>query len=246
MLVSSIPETCPKCHRACSMHRQYILHLNRPSVAERDRDMSNRLHERWSKIYRTVGGRREKWCSGCKKFVDTSNFKKKGSGLKHQCNACMRIYIRKYNRDDELRLCKDCKCRMADSEFKNKFPVCNKCRPMREMIAEARIYDYKRRHKKRYLKMPKGRMAHKAAKWRRKALKRKAEGKFTAQEWIALCEAYGNKCIACGEVRPLTVDHIKPLSKGGRNDISNIQPLCHSCNSKKCDREQNFRLELIA
>lgn len=35
---------------------------------------------------------------------------------------------------------------------------------------------------------------------------------------------------------PLTVDHIVPKSKGGSNDMSNLRPLCCSCNHKKADK----------
>ena len=31
----------------------------------------------------------------------------------------------------------------------------------------------------------------------------------------------------------MTVDHIKPLSKGGANDINNTQTMCRQCNQKK-------------
>jgi len=43
------------------------------------------------------------------------------------------------------------------------------------------------------------------------------------------------RCVFCGEsdFKKLTIDHIKPYSKGGRENISNLQVLCRSCNSKK-------------
>jgi hypothetical protein len=39
-----------------------------------------------------------------------------------------------------------------------------------------------------------------------------------------------------GRKSVITRDHIMAISRGGRNDIGNLQPLCYSCNSKKGDR----------
>ena len=68
-----------------------------------------------------------------------------------------------------------------------------------------------------------------------KAKRAGAEGSYTTQEWINLKEQYDNRCLCCGRHqselnRVLEQDHIVPLSRGGSNLISNIQPLCHDCN----------------
>ena len=34
----------------------------------------------------------------------------------------------------------------------------------------------------------------------------------------------------------MTIDHIQPRSKGGGNNIENLQPMCASCNTKKADK----------
>jgi 5-methylcytosine-specific restriction enzyme A len=45
------------------------------------------------------------------------------------------------------------------------------------------------------------------------------------------------QCRSCGQAQaPLEIDHIIPLAKGGRNDISNLQTLCQLCNRQKGDR----------
>ncbi len=59
-------------------------------------------------------------------------------------------------------------------------------------------------------------------------------GKHTTKEWKDLCDKYGNRCLCCGrsDVK-LTIDHVVPISKGGGNSISNLQPLCSLCNNRK-------------
>jgi len=97
----------------------------------------------------------------------------------------------------------------------------------------------------------------KAKTQRRRARRKNAEGSFTSAEWIALCEKYGNRCLCCGRTKKqlktlglaLAPDHVIPLSKGGSNYISNIQPLCHAwkkgskggCNNAKRAKTIDYR-----
>lgn len=76
---------------------------------------------------------------------------------------------------------------------------------------------------------------------RRKARLRNNGGSFTPTEWKNLCEKYGYVCLCCGEKKPLTIDHVIPLSVGGTNYISNIQPLCERCNKSKGVKVIDYR-----
>lgn len=82
---------------------------------------------------------------------------------------------------------------------------------------------------------------------KRRAAKNAGRGSFTAKEFAELCESYGNKCLACGDGEAaLEADHIVPLTKGGSDDIGNIQPLCGSCNRKKFVNTIDYRSLLAA
>lgn len=61
-------------------------------------------------------------------------------------------------------------------------------------------------------------------------------GNHTQKEWDDLVKKYGGKCAHCKQKKKLTKDHIVPLTKGGRNTIDNLQPLCGPCNASKGNR----------
>lgn len=75
--------------------------------------------------------------------------------------------------------------------------------------------------------------------WRkneRNRLKRISPAHHTYEQWVSVLKQHRNRCASCGTSERLTEDHIMPLSKGGSDDISNIQPLCRACNTRKLNR----------
>jgi len=54
-------------------------------------------------------------------------------------------------------------------------------------------------------------------------------------------------CAYCGATGDLTVDHVVPFSRGGRNVPENLTTACRSCNSRKSFRTgAEFRALLVA
>lgn len=67
------------------------------------------------------------------------------------------------------------------------------------------------------------------------------EGKYFAKERGDKAISYHLNLYAindAGEEVLMTKDHIIPKSKGGKNDISNYQPMCVICNVKKGNKIQ--------
>jgi 5-methylcytosine-specific restriction endonuclease McrA len=80
-----------------------------------------------------------------------------------------------------------------------------------------------------------------------RALRRGAEGFFTAEEWHRLVSQYDHACNYCGVIGLLEQDHRVPLARGGTNWIENILPACRGCNARKHLLSENeFRARLAA
>ena len=57
---------------------------------------------------------------------------------------------------------------------------------------------------------------------------------LTAAEWAVIKARFKNQCVYCGaKDKPLTRDHIVPLSQGGHHTAKNVVPACRGCNSRK-------------
>jgi len=51
--------------------------------------------------------------------------------------------------------------------------------------------------------------------------------------WCGICGRYIDRSLAKPHPMALTVDHIRPLSRGGTNDCGNLQPAHDICNYEK-------------
>ena len=76
------------------------------------------------------------------------------------------------------------------------------------------------------------------------AHRKRVSKRHSFEEWEKLKAKYNHICLSCNRQEPeirLTEDHIIPIIKGGTDYISNIQPLCRNCNSKKYISDIDFR-----
>ena len=74
------------------------------------------------------------------------------------------------------------------------------------------------------------------------------KGTHTKEQWEDMKSFFGG-CVICGksidEVK-ITKDHIVPIYQGGSDSITNLQPLCSSCNSRKGPDNHDYRIDWCA
>lgn len=177
----------------------------------------------------------EKMCLNCKVVKPIDQFKKNKDardGLQAWCDECRHKKEKEYRSDPNWvssyqKKSREYFSRMTDEQKRRKHEM-NYDRQKERMKIDP---EYRNR---------KNRQSDLKNRRREKILWSKEEH-YTIEEWVALCEKYDNRCVSCKQQIGLTVDHVVPLSQGGKDTIDNIQPLCRSCNSRKNDRHIDYR-----
>jgi len=99
------------------------------------------------------------------------------------------------------------------------------------------------------LESPEGRAYRQNFDNRRRAQMETGNG-ITTIEYLAMWEAQNGRCYGCGDkmilpsilggdselsrdLKYCTIDHVVPVSRGGKHELSNMGLLCRSCNSSK-------------
>lgn len=149
----------------------------------------------------------------------------RGIWIEYKCDTCQKICTEKQShyKKSEKHFCS----RKCQGVFYAQIPFWKhvRYRGIRKEGEPKWIYSA------RYRKSHAERISHLKA--RRYARERHALGSHTLKEWVELKKKYNQLCAHCKESKPLTKDHKVPLSEGGTDFISNIQPLCRNCNSRK-------------
>lgn len=99
----------------------------------------------------------------------------------------------------------------------------------------------RKRRLAKFDKTEKGRAAAKRRNAVRRARGRLIVSTLTAAEWTSIVIQHGHACAYCraefSADRPVTLDHVTPISKGGHHIAANVVPACRPCNSAKKDRQ---------
>lgn len=190
----------------------------------------------------------EKRCNRCKETKPRDQFDRwalSRDGLQQWCKACTKAY----RALPEVRERQNALFReryATDPQFRAKIRQTTNART-RARYAVDQNYRQRKDAQKRELIRHSETWQEKVRYWgrrhshRRRMQQEASPTRHSRAEWEALCKQHGDRCVCCGEQKPLTVDHIVPLSKGGSDGIENIQPLCKPCNSQKSDKTIDYR-----
>jgi len=158
-----------------------------------------------------------KTCSKCKQQLSPTR--------KHAyCHKCMSSYGKKYREKYK----KEISQRMKRYREENKEVICLQ----RSRYYQANIEQEQERKRKYHQNNPQASFNSSV----RRRHRTKDLVPIDKTTWLFIMHRDRFTCQYCGtrltkETR--TLDHVQPVSKGGSNEVGNLQASCRSCNSKK-------------
>lgn len=191
---------------------------------------------------------KEKVCSRCDKkklYEQFSKSKAAKDGYQSCCKVCANAYKKTDRGREVLR-----RYRMSqkNKDAQKRYRQTDKGKEVHSQACQRyRKTDKWQKRQKRFWQSDKGHQARRRSKATRRTNETQAGGSYSANEWYQLCKFYDFRCLRCCKKLPfeeLTLDHIKPVSKGGSSFIWNVQPLCRECNRHKGTKEIDYRQTL--
>lgn len=68
-----------------------------------------------------------------------------------------------------------------------------------------------------------------------RVLKKKDRKYISVEDWINILIRFDHQCAYCPSKLDLSLDHVVPMSRGGKHTVGNIVPACRRCNGSKGD-----------
>ena len=201
-----------------------------------------------------------KRCSRCKELKPVAEFHKdsyRKDGLAVHCRSCTKERNRRYSSKPKAtpatKRCPECGETKPASEFhKDRTSEdgldywCMICRTEYNRQYCTAHPEKLAANDQRYRTLHKTELRERVR--QRRMLRMGIPGSHSDTQWEWLCKLCNGACLCCGTIDvPLTRDHIVPITwEGATDDITNIQPLCQSCNSRKNDRhDTDYRTDEI-
>lgn len=189
----------------------------------------------------------EKKCTVCKAIKPVSEFYKnpqRGDGYYTKCKKCHSKIVKKWQMENKERFRELCRNRKkAHSEESREYSKRWASKNYERKVMNAKRW---RENNPEYGKIWRKNNLDKIRNYqdRRRARIAGNGGNLTVDEWNAILDFYGHKCLCCRKDNvKLTVDHVIPIFHGGTHTADNVQPLCGPCNSRKKDKHIDYRKE---
>jgi 5-methylcytosine-specific restriction endonuclease McrA len=134
----------------------------------------------------------------------------------------------------KTKTCRACSKELPVNMFQKKRAVCKGCLREREKTPAARR---KRAAYARHWRAANSRSLAVTRHRRRAIIYGTARhARLSVAEWHNILKRYGHRCAYCRRKARLEIDHVVPVSRGGRHTAKNVVPCCRSCNSSKSSR----------
>lgn len=192
-----------------------------------------------------------KVCGGCGQTLELGNFPRSktcSDGHEGVCREC-----RKQRRKEkalknassiilcEYKTCSQCNITKKIDCFHKRFGavdgragICIDCRAINRAGYQSESEESQRAYKRSWAKENDAKV--RAARHNYEARRAGAEGELTPALVELIFEVYGSACLVCGTTEKIHIDHVVPLSLGGSNLPTNLQPLCEFHNKSKRNR----------